>query len=89
MLTLLRFHATWCGPCKALEPTMDQLKIELKDYVKFADIDIESNPQLRVDYGIRSIPAIVLTEDGKEVARRTGGASYTDLLDWINEHRAS
>ncbi len=88
MLTLLSFKADWCTPCQAMQPIMDTLKQELKGKIIFTDIDIDSNPQTRVDYQIRSIPAFVLIENQKEVARRIGSGSLNEIKDWINEYRA-
>jgi len=68
-------------------PTMDQLKIDLEDEIKFTDVDIDNNPQLRADYHIRSIPAFVLIKDKQEVARKTGSAGLGELKEWLDESR--
>lgn len=83
MKTLLKFYADWCGPCKAVAPTIDKLAEELKDQIIVQPVNIDDNPQVRADYGIRSIPAFVLVEDGKEIARRQGGGSYSEMKGWI------
>lgn len=83
MLTLLKFYADWCGPCKAMIPTMDKLKEEFSDDVIFSDVNIDDNPQVRAQYGIRSIPAFVLVKDGQEIDRKVGSATYGDLETWL------
>lgn len=88
MLTLMKFYADWCGPCSAMLPTMENLKEEFKDQVIFSDINIEDNPQVRLDYQIRSIPAFILLKDRKEVARKIGSANLSDMQEWIEEYRA-
>lgn len=87
MLTLLKFKAEWCGPCKAMLPTMDAIKEEFKDTVIVSDVDIDDNPQLRVEYHIRSIPAFVLIKDRKEIARSVGSKTLSEMKDWLNESR--
>lgn len=86
MLTLLKFYADWCGPCKAMTPVVEQLDAE-DDNLIVTNINIDDNPQVRADYHIRSIPAFVLLKDRQEVARRTGSATLTELKKWVDESR--
>lgn len=88
MLTLMKFYADWCKPCTAMMPVMEKVKAEFNGEVIFVDIDIENNPQVRSDYHIRSIPAFVLLREGKEIARKTGSASATELTSWLEEYDA-
>ena len=85
MITLLKFYADWCGPCKAMTPTMDRIKEEYKDEVVFSDINIDDNPQTRLDYGIRSIPAFVLLKDREELSRQTGSQTVSQLAEWLDD----
>lgn len=82
MITVLKFYADWCGPCKALEPTWNKLQEELKNEFIFQSVDIESNPQERARFFIRSIPTIIMVKKGEEIARRSGG-SFEDIKDWL------
>ncbi len=86
MLTLLKFYAEWCKPCAALKPTIEKLDAE-DDYLIVSNVDIDDNPQLKVDYSIRSIPTLVLLRDGEEVARKVGSSSLGELKAWVDEHR--
>lgn len=85
MLTLMQFKAEWCGPCKAMQPTVEKLKED--EGLIISVVDIDNNPQVRLDYQIRSIPAFVLIKDRVEVARKIGSASLSDMQEWINEFR--
>lgn len=85
MHTLLKFYADWCGPCTAMQPVMDQLKTDMAETVIVANINIDDNPQSRLDYHVRSIPCYVLLEDGKEISRKTGSATLSEMKEWINE----
>lgn len=87
MQTLIKFYADWCGPCKNMLPTMEKLKEEYEGDVIFTDVNIDDNPQLRAEYFIRSIPAFVLLEDRKEVARKVGSGSLGDMREFLDEHR--
>ena len=83
MLTLLKFYADWCGPCKAMIPTMDKIKEEFSDDVIISNINIDDNPQVRAQYGIRSIPSFVLLKDGQEIDRKVGSQTYGQLEEWL------
>jgi len=83
LLTLLKFYADWCGPCKAMAPTVIQVVEELQDEVVLSEVNIDDNPQLRAEYGIRSIPSFVLLKGTEEVSRKIGSCSASELKDWI------
>ena len=69
MKQLLKFSASWCQPCKSL--TSNFKHVDMKD-VELVSYDIEENTDIATQYGIRSVPTMVLLEDGKEVGRKTG-----------------
>ena len=87
MLTLLKFEAPWCGPCNAMNPIVKQLDDEDNNLI-VTHIDIDSNPQERVNYNVRSIPTFVLIKDGEEIARKVGSGTLSEMKDWISESRA-
>ena len=68
---LVDFNATWCGPCKMMGPIIEELSEENKD-VKFVSIDVDEEEELSTEYGIYTIPCLVLFEEGKEVNRSVG-----------------
>ncbi len=73
---LLEFHADWCGPCKAMEPTVQAL--QQKGY-PVQKVNIDQNPGLAAQYGVRSVPCFVMLVDGREVDRVMGGTSFSRL----------
>jgi thioredoxin 1 len=66
-LTLVDFWAEWCGPCKALAPTLDKLAEDFATRVTVAKVDIDANPGIPAKYGIRGIPTVMLFKDGQQV----------------------
>ncbi len=68
---LVDFNATWCGPCRMLKPTLEQLAAERSD-VTVVGVDIDENMDLAEEYGVFSIPCLVLFKDGAEVDRSVG-----------------
>ena len=65
--TLVDFWAEWCGPCKALAPTIDKIADDYKDKVTVAKVDIDANPSIPAKFGIRGIPTVILFKDGEQV----------------------
>ena len=79
---LVDFYADWCGPCKMLRPTLEELSAERSD-VKFAAINIDDNPEMADEYGISSIPCVILFKNGAETERSIGlrpKEAFEDLL---------
>lgn len=78
MKTAKYFSATWCGPCKAFKPIMNEIKSE-GYYVEFIDIDNMSD--LASKYNVRSVPTVVIEENGKEVNRIIGAVSKQSIME--------
>ena len=78
------FWAEWCAPCKLLEPIIDQLADEYEGKVKFAKIDVDSNPSISMNYGIRSIPTLLIFKSGDPVEQLIGAVPKTNITDKIN-----
>ena len=80
MIKLLDFWAEWCGPCKIMEPVLEELEKELKNKVEIEKINVDENPAKASQFGVMSIPTYIVLKDDKEVARRIGVTSKADLL---------
>jgi len=79
MKKILRFTASWCGPCKALANTLKDEDIGLPIEV----IDIDDDAEVAIKYNIRSVPTLVIEDDGKEVSRITGARPLDQLKKWV------
>ena len=82
MLTIKYFTSTWCGPCKMFGPTFD--KAVLETGVNYQKVDVDSNKDLALQYGVMSVPTLIFERDGVMVNRRTGVCSYNELVTIIN-----
>lgn len=69
---LVDFWAEWCGPCRAVGPTIEDLAKQYGDTIKVGKLNVDENPQAAIDFGIRSIPAVLLFKDGKVVETLIG-----------------
>ena len=83
---LIDFWAPWCGPCKMMAPQFQQAARLLEPRVRLAKVDTEAEPQLGARYGIRSIPTLVLFQQGRELARQAGAMGAADIARWARQH---
>lgn len=80
------FWAEWCGPCRLLGPVFEALSGEVTD-VKFAKLNVDENQELSSQYGVMSIPTIVLFKNGEEVDRAVGALGKEQLKKWIASNK--
>jgi thioredoxin 1 len=81
---LVDFWAAWCGPCRMIAPLVEQLADEYEGRAVIAKVDVDENPQVSMQYGIRSIPALVFFKDGKPVDQVVGAVPKRMLAERLD-----
>jgi len=82
-LTMIDFWAEWCGPCRAIGPVVEELFKEYDGSVNIGKVNVDQNPQLSINYGITSIPAIIFIKGGKEVGKLMGAQPKSNFVKKI------
>jgi thioredoxin 1 len=80
------FWAEWCGPCRMIGPALEEISNEMQGKVKIAKVNIDENPQIAAQYGIRSIPTMFVFKNGEKVDQKVGAAPKGDLSRWIQKN---
>ncbi|HMX38880.1 MAG TPA: thioredoxin [Saprospiraceae bacterium] len=83
---LIDFWATWCGPCRAMMPILDDLKADLGNRVRIVKIDVDQNTDLAVKMKVMGVPTLMLYRNGKELWRQAGVVSKSALKEVIEQH---
>ncbi|MCI2432106.1 thioredoxin [Candidatus Acetothermia bacterium] len=83
---LVDFYADWCGPCRAIAPIVEEIANELAGRLKVTKLDVDQNQATALQYGVQSIPTLILFKNGKEVERLIGYLSKSKLLSKIEPH---
>ena len=84
---LVDFWAEWCGPCKQIGPSLEELSNEYEGEIKIAKVNVDDNPISPGKYGVRGIPALFLFKGGELVSSKTGAAPKSTLQNWIEESK--
>lgn len=78
------FWAEWCGPCKMIAPSLEEISTEMAGKVKVAKLNIDENPELAAKFGVRSIPTLALFKAGEVADIKVGAAPKSALSSWIS-----
>ncbi len=81
--TLVDFYATWCGPCQAMMPVLEQLKNKMGNEVRILKIDVDKNPDISDKFKVRGVPTFVLFKAGEILWRQSGGMDINTLTSKI------
>ncbi len=82
-LVLVDFWAEWCGPCKTIAPSLEQISEEMAGEITIAKINIDENPNTPTKYGVRGIPTMMLFKDGEVAGTKVGASPKGQIEDWI------
>ena len=82
---LIDFYADWCGPCKMMSPVIDEIAEEMKENVKVGKVNVDENQDLAMEYGVMSIPTIVVLKNGEVQKTFVGVTDKEEIKQAINE----
>jgi thioredoxin 1 len=80
---LVDFWAEWCGPCKMIGPSLEEISDELGDKVTILKLNIDDHPDTPAKYGVRGIPTMILFKDGQVAETKVGAAPKAALKEWL------
>jgi thioredoxin 1 len=82
---LVDFWAEWCGPCKQIAPSLEEIAKEMGDKLTVAKVNIDDNPQTPTQYGVRGIPTLMIFKNGQVAAMKVGALPKSKLLEWVQQ----
>jgi thioredoxin 1 len=83
---LVDFSAVWCGPCKMLDPVVEELAGDWDGQVKFVKLDVDHSPQIAMNYGVMGVPTLMLFKAGQELERMTGYMPKNKIIGKLSPH---
>jgi len=85
-LILVDFWAEWCGPCKQIGPTLEEISNEMSNEITIAKHNIDNEPNTPTKYGVRGIPTMLLFKGGELKATKVGATTKSNIVSWIKEN---
>ena len=85
-LTVVDFWAEWCGPCRAIGPVIEDLSKEYTGKINVGKVNVDHNPEVSINYGITSIPAILFFKNGQVVDKLVGAQPKSNFVKKIEQH---
>jgi len=82
---LVDFWATWCGPCRALAPVLEDMATEYAGRITIAKVDVDSNQSTAAEYGVRSIPTLLLFKGGQVIGQLVGNIPKQRLQEFVDQ----
>jgi thioredoxin 1 len=84
--SLLYFTASWCGPCKSTSPIVEGVSVLMNERLNTIKVDVDSMQNVAGDYGIRSVPTLMLVKNEEIIDQRVGGLPSQQLIQWLEQH---
>ena len=85
-LVLVDFFATWCGPCKAMHPVLENLKQQLGERLRIIKVDVDKYQQTAAQYGVQAVPTLMLFRSGRQLWRQSGALPLPQLMTVVNSY---
>ena len=80
---LIDFWAEWCGPCKEISPILEEINNEIHKKIKIVKVNIDDNPNIPNQYGVQSIPTLLIFKKGEVIGTKVGACLKSELISWI------